>query len=63
MDALFEIQLTAPLVGTGTAYAEDAEGAYLAYWTLRQDADIQGKKRVVIRNLALGTVVWNAEVN
>lgn len=61
MEALFEITCTS-VFGTDTAYAEDAEGAYLARWQLPADAAIQGKKRLMIRNLVTGEVVLNAEV-
>jgi len=61
MEALFEITCTSHL-GTSTAYAEDAESAYLAFWTLKRDAGHQGKNPVRIENLATGQVVFNGEV-
>lgn len=62
MEALFEITVTCPR-GMSTGYAEDAEGAYLAYWTFRREAATVGKKHVRIENLATGEVVLNGEVN
>jgi hypothetical protein len=61
IDHVFEIEVSTGLLGSATAYADDAEGVVTAVRTLARDFGIQGRKNAIIRDLNSGLVIFNGD--